>query len=182
MKNKLIKVIKMKVLDFLSESPRNFIFQKEVNKTNFGGVLFLFYSIIMIIIILTYLLDYYLNEKYEIEYKFMLNQTLTSDLPTVNQNPDLNPTLEFSILLNADKLEKLGYIPDNFKLISLKPFEIIDQNYRNYSRNHKGYLELYFPLNSTVSDYQVLLAYTCGGDPNCTFEEGIKTNSYDKKF
>ena len=109
----------------------------------------------------------------------MLNQTLTSDLPSVNQNPDLNPTLEFSILLNADKLEKLGYLPDNFKLISLKNLDIINQK---YSWNHNGYIEIYFPLNSTVSDYQVSLAYTCGSDPNCTFEEGNKINSYDKKF
>ena len=34
----------MHPLDLLSESPRFFIFKKEANKTNFGGVLFLFIS------------------------------------------------------------------------------------------------------------------------------------------
>ena len=58
----------MRNLDFLSEFPRTFIFQKEVNKTNFGGVLFLIYGIIMMIISLSYILDFYLNDKFEIEY------------------------------------------------------------------------------------------------------------------
>ena len=34
----------MHCLDFLSEPPKMFIFQKEVAKTNFGGVLFLIYN------------------------------------------------------------------------------------------------------------------------------------------
>ena len=38
----------MRNLDFLSEYPRTYIFEKDVNKTNFGGVLFLIYAIIML--------------------------------------------------------------------------------------------------------------------------------------
>ena len=56
----------MRHLDFLSEYPRTYIFQKDVNKTDFGGVLFVIYTIVMLIISLSYILDYYLNDKYEI--------------------------------------------------------------------------------------------------------------------
>ena len=44
----------MNSLDIFSDSPRYFIFQKETNKTNFGGVLTLFFSIIMILISFLY--------------------------------------------------------------------------------------------------------------------------------
>ena len=54
----------MYFLDFLNESPNFFIFQKKANQTNFGGVLFLIYIIIMILISLAYILDYELNDKY----------------------------------------------------------------------------------------------------------------------
>ena len=38
----------MRNLDFLSEYPRAYIFEKDTNKTNFGGVLFLIYLMIML--------------------------------------------------------------------------------------------------------------------------------------
>ena len=57
----------MEYIDFLSSSPSFSIFQKKANKIKFGGVLFLIYIIIMLFICLIYILDYILNEKYEIE-------------------------------------------------------------------------------------------------------------------
>lgn len=48
----------MNFLDFLSESPKLFIFQKEVNKTNFGGFLMLIYLIAMALITVYYIIDY----------------------------------------------------------------------------------------------------------------------------
>ena len=57
----------MKAIDFLNSSPHYFIFQKESNKTNFGGILFLIFLILMFFISLIYILDYALNEKYEIQ-------------------------------------------------------------------------------------------------------------------
>ena len=56
----------MNNLDFLSSSPNIFIFQKQSNKTTFGGVLFLIYIIIMIGITFIYIMDYIYNEKYTI--------------------------------------------------------------------------------------------------------------------
>ena len=53
----------MRKIDFLSEYPRFFIFEQEVNKTNFGGILFLLYAIIMLIISISYILLFALNDK-----------------------------------------------------------------------------------------------------------------------
>ena len=57
----------MKKIDFLNSSPKFFIFNNESNKTNFGGVLFLIYLIIMFFISLAYIYDYASNEKYEVQ-------------------------------------------------------------------------------------------------------------------
>ena len=56
----------MNALDFLNSSPHYFIFKKETNKTNFGGVLFLIYLIIMFFISFIYILDFAWNDKYEV--------------------------------------------------------------------------------------------------------------------
>ena len=58
----------MYYLDFFNTPPQYAIFQKEQNKTQFGGVLFLIYIIVMIFICFIYIVDYAINEKYEIEY------------------------------------------------------------------------------------------------------------------
>ena len=44
----------MNALDFISDSPRTYIFQKRANKTNLGGILTLFYLIILLLISVTY--------------------------------------------------------------------------------------------------------------------------------
>ena len=56
-------------LDFISDSPRTYIFQKDSNKTNLGGVLGLVYIIIFILIAVAYILEYSLNEKFEFKIK-----------------------------------------------------------------------------------------------------------------
>jgi hypothetical protein len=56
----------MNTLDILSLSPTYYIFQQKTNKTHFGGVLVLIYLIIMFFISLSYILDYVLNDKFEI--------------------------------------------------------------------------------------------------------------------
>ena len=56
----------MKALDYLSLSPTYYIFQQKINKTKFGGVLFLIYLILMFLFSLTYILDFILNDKFEI--------------------------------------------------------------------------------------------------------------------
>ena len=65
----------MHCLDFLSEPPNIFIFKQKRNKTNFGGVLFLLYIIIMGLISFVYILDYSINDKYIYEGMIFNNKT-----------------------------------------------------------------------------------------------------------
>ena len=63
----------MNVLDFISGSPRTFIFQKGSNKTNLGGVLTFIYLIILLVIIVAYLYDYFTHDKYDYSYFYTNN-------------------------------------------------------------------------------------------------------------
>jgi hypothetical protein len=87
----------MHFLDFVSESPRNFIFQKETNKTNFGGIISFLYLLILIIISSGYLYDYYKNDKYVINYssirQFNINSTSMED------DLEINPIIQFKFEL-----------------------------------------------------------------------------------
>ena len=56
----------MRKLDFLSQSPNSFIFQKESNKTTFGGVLSAIYFISIFFIFLYFITIYGFSESYEI--------------------------------------------------------------------------------------------------------------------
>ena len=89
----------MRKIDFLSEYPWFFIFEKEVNKTTFGGILFLLYAIIMLIISISYILLFALNDKYEIEFLTIKNQTFSKNIGELDKDPNLNPTLEFKYLV-----------------------------------------------------------------------------------
>jgi len=159
----------MRNLDFLSEYPRAYIFQKDVNKTNFGGVLFIIYAIIMIIISLSYILDYYLNDKYEIEYSSIRNQTLTEDLDAINANPDLNPTMEF--LLTVEPYSNY------FKIMTYKNNKMVVNNL-TYNGKETGFIY----INSTVADFQAFLVFSCGNDSNCTLNEEKEGFTKDSKF
>ena len=55
----------MRKLDFVSVAPQFTIFKKGANKTNFGGVIFLIYIIILLILALIYLFDYFEKDRYE---------------------------------------------------------------------------------------------------------------------
>jgi len=95
----------MNSLDFLNSQHQYYIFGKETNKTNFGGVSFLIYLIIMIFISLIYILDYALNEKYEIA-SHIIDTFFTTrykegfDESQVDKN--INQKMEFKIYLEIN--------------------------------------------------------------------------------
>ena len=83
----------MEYLDFLSSSPTFSIFEKKRNNTKFGGILFLIYIIIMLFICLIYILDFILNEKYDIQCfnSFGFDYAFDSDTrKTLNKLPDVS--------------------------------------------------------------------------------------------
>ena len=56
----------MRKIDFLSQSPNNFIFQKESNKTTFGGALSALYLLAIFSILGYYYITYMFSLDYEI--------------------------------------------------------------------------------------------------------------------
>ena len=143
----------MHPLDILSDSPKYFIFQKETNKTNFGGVLTLFFILIMIFLSFLYFLDYYDLDDYSIEYSHISNITLDKDIPKLNSNPDYNPNLTFVLqITNSDgePLSKRFFIYD----LSIMRELPIENNYTI--------------INRRISDFNIIIGYSCENNSNCT--------------
>ena len=60
----------MEKIDFLTNSSKSFIFKQNSNKTLFGGILSFIFLILILLIILFYLIGYFINDKYTIEYGY----------------------------------------------------------------------------------------------------------------
>ena len=58
----------MKRFDFISGAPKTFIFQKNTNKTNLGGIFTIFFIVMIFLIIFSYLYEYFANDKYKVSY------------------------------------------------------------------------------------------------------------------
>lgn len=151
----------MYFLDYLNESPNFFIFQQKANKTNFGGVLFLLYIIIMILISLAYILDYELNEKYIYESFRFYNYT--TDNEELNKDEKLNPFFNVTISIYGNG-DFVVYDTHNNKFIESTE---IDYNYHS----------IYY-IRSQASDINFFIYYKCGDDKNCSsFKDFIEFHS-----
>ena len=108
----------MHFLDFLSSSPKLFIFQKEAAKTNFGGILFCLYIIIMLSISLAYIINYAVNDKYTFEIK-LIDNTTNNEIPFSKKETEppygcLDKVEELNPLLNSQYMQVVdsGYMID----------------------------------------------------------------------
>ena len=154
----------MKKIDFLSEFPRLYIFQQEKNKTNFGGILFLIYIIIMIIIALTYILDFYLNDKFEIEFLSINNQTSNEDLDKINEDLGLNPITEFILAVPKETFYdnmRISYYDEKGKL-QIK--NLTENIYYPLEREYNLSGELFgVKFKSRITNFTAELLYFCNG-------------------
>ena len=153
----------MHSLDFLSDSPRIFIFQKEANKTNFGGVLFLIYAIVMILISLAYILDYALNEKYTYEAISFYNHTDNEEeINKMNDDKELNPYLELTISLKND----------NFSLMDKRVSEVdfLEKDHIDKEGNS------IYKIRDKANNFELIIFFFCGEDKNCASIELNKWN------
>ena len=148
----------MRNFDFLSETPRIFIFSKKTNKTNFGGILFLIYIIIMIFISLLYILDYAFNDKYSVECLTIYNHTDSkSIIDQMNADEELNPYLNATI-----------YIHYNSKWVGVYPFAIHDRyKFLEKEKDVKFSFQMY-ELREKVSYMEFTIVYKCRNDSNCS--------------
>ena len=96
----------MRKIDFLSQTPNTFIFQKESNKTNFGGFLSPIYLIIALFIFAYFRAIYGFTEQYQITYFVSEGKTITPDeqakfVESKKYNPIL--PINFHLLMNMEK-------------------------------------------------------------------------------
>ena len=149
----------MNYLDFLSQPPTMFIFQKNSNKTTFGGVLFLIYIIIMIIISLIYILDYFLNDKFIIEYSSYLN----------SNNKESSSIFSYLDIYNSSISEYNPIINVSFNIFKTNESYRINLSDRFYIIDAFDFNELKRDTfyQKKVSDLGLILAYNCE-DENCT--------------
>ena len=139
-------------LDFLSNAPKNFIFQNNSNKTNFGGFLTLAY-IIIVLIIFTFYLIYYLSEEYftvqYIHYQKYLND---SEIDKRENAIKYNPYFDFNFEIGF-----YGLLPDEFIFLNLTNGQLIPR-----SQN----------LNIRASDVKIGIVYKCNEtDTECKIPE-----------
>ena len=140
----------MKCIDFLSESPKLFIFEKEANKTNFGGILIIFYSIIMLGICIFYGIKYHKDDNYNVQSLIHFNFKSEAQKEKRKKNPLFNPTKKFQIdLIDYDKKTSLN---NKFKLLD---------NISGHFINRKETFE------KKISEFEILIVYECE-ELNCS--------------
>ena len=86
----------MHFLDFISDSPKLFIFQKESNKTNLGWIFFLIYLILVILIVVFYIHDYLEKEEFSFSYAFIEDIVSQDEEERRLNSPEYNPILNIS--------------------------------------------------------------------------------------
>ena len=146
-------------LDFLSSPPQMYILQQKTNKTLFGGILFIIYIIIMLIISFFYILNFALNDKYNIKYS-LYKSFENKEEEEYNKNEDLNPLLNFSIDLKKMQFgNKRGGKITEANIF----FAITDEKFNFYDKNSI--------ISRTTSNFTVFLVYICFTDCNLEYDK-----------
>lgn len=160
----------MHSLDFISQSPQTFIFKKEANKTNLGGVLFFIYLIACSLIFLYYLLDYINNNKYEIQYSLKQNFSKYEDMNRILQDDKLNPKTEASVIIYDEN----GYdLSENFIVV------IYDDDLDSFISSPYG-----LNFSKRFCDIHVRVYYKCISNYplNCSLRKEDKRSFYTLSF
>ena len=124
-------------LDFINSPPQLYFFGKRANKTLFGGILFLFYILLMIIILIIQSLDYYLNDKYDIRYSLYKN---IKDKKEVNYN--------FNFLMDLTKITK------DLKYEEVNPNLFLLDDQFNFIKTNEV-------INKTSEEMTIYIVYFC---------------------
>ena len=140
-------------LDFLSNAPKNFIFQNNSNKTNFGGFLTLAY-IIIVLIIFTFYLIYYLSEEY-FTVQYIHYEKYLNDSEIIKRKKDIkyNPFFDFVFYM---EIYGDAYLNDLI-FVNGTDLQLIPKNKK---------------LNIRASDVNIYLLYKCNEtDIGCKIPE-----------
>ena len=183
----------MRRIDFISQSPQLSIFKEGANKTILGGVLYLIYIIVLLLLAIIYIFDYFSNEKYEYDYtlvKGMLNEEIEDE----DMISALHYDLDCWFLLGKDGANMNNHHimgNQNFVIVDVsllsKKFDTSDRDQDGYMRiNTKGNDEDFIikqgPNNiytKNTGDFALGVLYRCNGDDcNVREEDKIQETSY----
>ena len=140
----------MHFLDFISESPNLFIFQKRANQTNLGGIFFLIYISIVILIFIFYIHDFCQKEKYTFSYSLIEDFVFLDEMEKRYNSEEYNPTLNISFDLTDSRYNSLD---ERFFIIEDHPDGSISLVERNQFYQKNLYpLRLIIGFNCGVSD------------------------------
>ena len=151
----------MHSFDFFSVPPHTFIFQKESNKTNFGGFCCVLYMIVMLCISLLYLIDFFINDKYEIQYAEIKNTTTYNQRRELNNDSDLNPNINITLQLYDFNGKKLS---DRFVLLDIK------NDYTKIERGKK--------IERRVTEAEFGIFYDCNSDNIDDCKRDVKDTTF----
>ena len=122
----------MRAFDFLIMPPQFSIFKKETNKTQFGGVLFLIYLIVMFFISLAYILDYAVNDKYEIEFSLVnsfFSKKNPIDISNGRFDSGVNPEINFIFYVGINyALNEYGIPYQNISIEEIEKNLFLENN------------------------------------------------------
>ena len=155
----------MRKIDILSQSPNNFIFQKESNKTTIGGVLSAIYIFAIIFIFFYYRAIYYLSLPYDIT-SYVSEEKILNEAQKQKflKSEKYNPILQWKFSLWDDVGRNLS---DRFMLYDGNTNEIIIRDKI---------------IERRVSDIYVIVVYKCINSNNCEIEHEDISVSYQLKF
>ena len=128
----------MRKFDILSQSPTNYIFQKESNKTTFGGFLSILFILIIVLIFLLYRFQFWFHflywERYEITSYVSQEKILTEyQKDKFTQSIYYNPSLLLNFSLSnsnddtlSDRFIFYDYLKKNIlKVVKLSKEELV---------------------------------------------------------
>ena len=144
----------MKKLDFISGAPKTFIFQQDSNKTNLGGLLTILFILAMLIIIYSYIYEYFANDKYNVSYSYNEVFYESKELDKIYSNEKLYPEINYHI--------DLGYFGQQEEKI--KDLIVLDSNRKeiSFGENRK----------TKVSELSFAVYYKCKNETYCDSEDG----------
>ena len=136
----------MRKIDFLSQSPKNFIFQKESNKNTIGGIFTFLLILIFLIIFFYYRVKYAFSNQYDIISFISQEKTIDANhqqkfIESEKYNPTLK--LKFNLVNSQDK-----GISNRFQIFDYKGQQIIRDQVIERKISDIGFFILYFCPNN----------------------------------
>ena len=149
----------MYLLDFFSESSRrNSFYQKEPIRSGLGGFFLLFFLFIS----LFYIMDYSLNDKYEIQSLSIFSMSTMEEIEKMSEDHDLNPELDFFFELVGSNDEPLS---DRFQLFEKSTNLLLEKT------------DNYYAIKTRVSYFVLSMVYHCDFQ-ECQIEDEDNWNLY----